>query len=492
MTEPVATTIYGKVRGLARDGIRLWRGIPFAAPPAGERRFRAPQPPEPWTGVRDALNFSAVCWQPPSSNGIRFGGTLPEYSEDCLYLNVWSPAADGETLPVMVWIHGGTFITGSGSQPMFDGTNMASRGRVVVVTLNYRLGPLGFLHLSPFGEDLCSNAGLLDQIAGLKWVQDNIAAFGGDPARVTVFGESAGSMSIAALLAMPEAKGLFSAAILQSGASQSLSGGQGRHIAEAFLTELELQPDGALDALHTLPVGVILSAAARMVSKVGGDSLALLFQPVLDPATLPLEPLAAVGEGSAAGVSLLIGTNRDEGHFFFRPDREAGSFESGLQALQLMMGIPSLEALAQEYPRNWEGQAQLLTDLLFWGGSIALAECQQPYAPVWMYRYDWAINGHPLLDKAIHAAEIYYVFNNLPLLGQYGVTVTPEMERVALAMLDAWTSFAHTGKPAVDGAEWPPYTAKERATMIFDREPELQVDPDPAKRLLVMAALQSR
>ncbi|MFD1905524.1 carboxylesterase family protein [Paenibacillus rhizoplanae] len=279
MTGQLVNTAYGQLKGEAGNGVNVWRGIPFAAPPLGELRFRAPQPPESWSGVREAIKFGPVSLQPVSTSGTRFGGTTPVYDEDCLYLNVWSPAvvAETEALPVMVWIHGGTFVTGAGSQPMFEGSNMAASGNVVVVTVNYRLGPLGFLHLSPLGGGLGSNLGLLDQIAALEWVQQNIAAFGGDPARVTVFGESAGSMSIAALLAMPAAKGLFARAIMESGAAQTLNGEQGRQIAAALLAELGLQSGGDTQLLHTLPAGEIMEAAGRMAYKLSGDSMNMFF-----------------------------------------------------------------------------------------------------------------------------------------------------------------------------------------------------------------------
>ncbi|WP_150270927.1 carboxylesterase/lipase family protein [Paenibacillus tepidiphilus] len=492
MIDSIARTIYGQLQGVPGEGVCVWRGIPFAAPPAFERRFAPPAAPEAWDGVRPADAFGPVSHQPVSSNGIRFAGTTPVYSEDCLYLNVWSPAEEGEKLPVMVWIHGGTFLTGAGSQPMFEGSELARNGRVVVVTINYRLGPLGFMHLAPFGEGLASNLGLLDQIAALRWVQDNIAAFGGDPAQVTLFGESAGSMSIAALLAMPAAKGLFARAILQSGAAQCLPPEPAAAIAEAFLAELGLAAGGDLSPLRRLPVEEILQAAARMAYKLSGNALTMLFQPVLEPATLPEHPAAAIAAGAAAGIPLLIGTNRHEGHLFFREGQSAGDFAQGLKSLELMLGTGDLSGLADGYPHNWEGQAELLTDLMFWGSSVQLAERQLAHAPVWMYRYDWTIPGHPLLGMAVHGAEIYYVFNTIALLHQYGVALTPEMERVAGLMQKTWTAFAHSGNPAVPEAEWPPYSLKERATQIIDVDVRVENDPDRAKRERILNVLNKQ
>ncbi|WP_340024508.1 carboxylesterase/lipase family protein [Paenibacillus sp. FSL K6-1096] len=483
MTGLLVNTAYGQLQGEQGNGVKVWRGIPFAAPPVGELRFRAPVPPQSWSGVREAREFGPVSLQPVSTSSTRFGGTSPVYDEDCLYLNVWSPAASpGAALPVMVWIHGGTFVTGAGSQPMFDGTHMAASGNVVVVTVNYRLGPLGFLHLSHLGGGLGSNLGLLDQIAALEWVQQNIAAFGGDPARVTVFGESAGSMSIAALLAMPAAKGLFARAIMESGAAQTLTAQQGEQIAAAFLAELGLQPGGDTRLLHTLPADRIMEAAGRMTYKLSGDSMSMYFQPVVEPSTLPQEPAQAVAAGAASGIPLLIGTNLHEGNLFFREGQKADNFEQSLKALEQLMGVDDLSALTADYNRSWEGQAEVLTDLFFWASSISFAEKQCAHAPVWMYRFDWTVAGHPLLEKAIHGAEILYVFNNLPLLKQYGLSVTPDMVRVAEAMQRTWTAFARQGDPALPELDWPQYTPEERATMVFDRITQVVEDPDGVKR----------
>ncbi|MEK5027247.1 carboxylesterase/lipase family protein [Paenibacillus sp. FSL M7-1046] len=491
MTGPVADTLYGKLQGTQCDGVNIWRGIPFAAPPVGELRFRTPQPPEPWSSVREAREFGPVSHQPVSTGSTRFGGTTPEYSEDCLYLNIWSPAAEGEALPVMVWIHGGTFVTGAGSQPMFEGTHMASKGKVIVVTVNYRLGPFGFMHLSPFGGGLASNAGLLDQIAALQWVQGNIAAFGGDPKRVTLFGESAGSMSIAALLAMPAAQGLFAGAIMQSGAAQTLKAQQGEEIGAAFLAELGIRPGGDTTLLDTLPAEQILKAAGAMVYKLSGNAMSMLFQPVIEPDTLPADPAQAIAEGVASGIPLVIGTNLHEGNLFFRGSGSAENFDQSLQSLEMMMGVENLAELALHYPKTVEGQADFLTDLFFWDSSISIAERQHRYAPVWMYRFDWTIPGHPLLEKAVHGAEICYVFNNLSHMAHYGVEVTPAMESLSDAMLNAWTAFAHRGDPSVPGLSWPQYTLDDRATLIFEQDIRIVADPDRKKRTRLLSAQEN-
>lgn len=489
MGEPIAVTTYGELQGKEEGGVNVWRGIPFAAPPVGELRFRAPQPPESWSGIRDASEFGPISHQPADKKGTRFGGKSPLHSEDCLYLNIWSPAAPSEALPVMVWIHGGTFVTGAGSQPQFDGTSFAERGNVILVTINYRLGPFGFMHLSTLGEGFDSNQGLLDQIAALKWVQDNIAAFGGDPKRVTVFGESAGSMSIAALLAMPAAKGLFAGAIMQSGAAQTLQAQQGEYIANAFLAELGISPDGDISLLHSLPAEKIIESAERMSYKLSGGAPGMFFQPVIDHRTLPIDPTQAVADGVASGIPLLIGTNRDEGNLFFREGVAGGDFEQSLKALEHMMGTGSLSDIASHYPASWKGQAEILTDLYFWNTSVSLAENQQTFAPVWMYRFDGTVPGHPLLDKAVHSAEIVYVFNNLSHLTLLGAEVTPAMKQLADVMHEAWIAFAHRKDPSTPEIAWPQYDLKDRATLIFDNDTKVVLDPDSEKRQRLISLL---
>ncbi|MRN53459.1 carboxylesterase/lipase family protein [Paenibacillus monticola] len=481
MKGPVAVTTYGELQGRQENGVNVWRGVPFAQPPVGELRFRAPQPPESWSGLRDAAEFGPVSPQPLDSRGTRFGGGNPQHSEDCLYLNIWAPATGGKGLPVMVWIHGGTFITGAGSQPLFDGTSFAARGNVIVVSINYRLGPFGFLHLSPLGDGLASNQGLLDQIAALTWVQHDIAAFGGDPKRVTVFGESAGSMSIAALLAMPAAKGLFAGAIMQSGAAQTLQSDQADAIAAALLAELGIFSASGAGLLCSLPAETIIAAAERMTYKLSGDSLSMFFQPVIEPSTLPENPADALEKGSASGIPLLIGTNRHEGNLFFREGSAAG-FEQSLKALELLMGTGNLSEVARHYPTSWEGQAEILTDLYFWSSSVVFAESQQVHAPVWMYRFDWIVPGHPFFGKAVHGAEIAYVFNNLSLLSLLGLEITPSMISLAEAMQEAWIAFAHRGDPGTTQQSWPQYRPGDRATLIFDKNIRIVHDPEREKR----------
>nr|WP_328802929.1 carboxylesterase/lipase family protein [Saccharibacillus alkalitolerans] len=473
-------TKQGEIRGAAANGAVSWKGVPYARPPVGGLRFRAAQPPEAWTGIRDALTFGPVCPQPVPDEASTFGGGVPEMSEDCLFLNVWAPEDGGEGLPVMVWIHGGAFVSGSSSIPLYDGTQLALRGRCVVVSLNYRLGPFGFLHLAPLGEAFDSNAGLSDQVMALKWVRENIAAFGGDPDNVTLFGESAGSMSVAALLAMPAAKGLFHKAVLQSGGAQAMSAAQAESVAAAYLRRLNVD-GGNLETLKTLAAEDLLAAGAGL-ENAGEDFPALAFQPALEPSTLPEEPLRAISEGSAAGIPLIVGTNKEEGAFFFREESQRLEPEQSARTLRAIAGLDNAEEWVAQYPSTVEGQARMMTELYFWRSALALAEAQARHAPVWMYRFDWSLPGHPFFGKAVHAAEIPFVFGNLVLLPRMGVRIEPSMHNLSEAMRGAWQAFAASGDPSTGALPWAPYDTDSRTTMIFGAETLPELDPDREKR----------
>jgi para-nitrobenzyl esterase len=283
----IVDTRSGKIEGFERDGVHVFRGIPYAAPPVGTRRWHLPQPEEPWEGVRNATEFSAQSAQSPFAMTQLFGGAEPVVSEDSLYLNVYTPACDDARRPVMVWIHGGAFVWGSGDTPWYDGTNFALHGDVVVVTINYRLGPFGFLHLADLFDGEFSgsgNLGIADQIAALEWVRDCIAAFGGDPGHVTVFGESAGGGSIGTLLGTPSAQGLFTGAIPQSGAASWVSTAERATTVAARLVErLGVKP-GDVDALLATSMDAVIDAMPGFVED--GVS-ALPFQPVVDGSCCP-------------------------------------------------------------------------------------------------------------------------------------------------------------------------------------------------------------
>ncbi|WP_025721151.1 carboxylesterase/lipase family protein [Paenibacillus sp. 1-18] len=484
MESIIVHTRLGQLRGESGNGYYVWKGIPYAQPPVGALRFHAPQPLKAWKGVRAATRFGPICPQPLPSADSMTGNLVepPEQSEDCLYLNVWAPASEApvEGRPVMVWIHGGAFVTGSGIIPLYDGARMAQKGDVVVVTMNYRLGPLGFLHLTPRGEGLTSNAGLLDQIAALEWIRDHIAAFGGNPNEVTVFGESSGAMSIAALLAMPAAEGLFQRAVLQSGASQVLPTSQAEQVTAMYLQQLGVDTQHP-ERLFTLSTDALMLAMAK-THEVLRPGMAMIYQPVVDGVTLPEVPLSAIAQGSAKQVSVLIGTNLHEGDYFIRKESHLMDKTTASQALEMMTGMPDAAELIEPFPGTIEGQAQMLTDLIFWRPALALAAAQSAYAPVWMYRFDWTFQGHPTFRKAVHGAEIAFVFDNLELLGKLGLDIQPSMRTLAHDMQQAWVTFARTGKPVLPEREWPTYDREERATAIFHQGITVEHDPQGDKR----------
>ncbi|MGF9699410.1 carboxylesterase/lipase family protein [Paenibacillus sp. MABNR03] len=475
---------YGIVQGEHLHGTRVWKGIPYAKPPVGELRFQAPVQPESWDGIREARKFGPENIQPRNHQAEGMAGEPPVESEDSLYLNIWAPEKESsDPLPVMVWIHGGSFTSGAGSQPLYDGTQLVLRGNVIVVTMNYRLGPLGFMHMAPLGDGFATNVGLLDQVAALQWVKDNIGAFGGDPGNVTVFGESAGSMSIAALMAMPAAKGLFHRAIMQSGASQFMPAEQAAEIRSAMLKVLGVEPHD-LHKLKTIPAEQIV-AAGEAVKKHSGAAMALLFQPVLDGVTLPKSPLEAVREGAAQGIPVLIGTTLHEGSLFIQPHVPYSEEINMVKAVDFM--TPDLEnraAIADSYPKTADGQAQVMTDLFFWRSALQYAAAQQKYAPVWMYRFDWVMPEHPLLKKSIHSIDIFFAFNTLPVLKFMNAEPDAAAAELAGKVQDAWLSFAKHGRPETDGVNWPAYK-EDRATLIFNHDIELVHDPEASKRELL-------
>lgn len=491
---PVVRTTAGLVRGAdgGVEGIAAFRGIPYAAPPVGPLRLRPPQPPRPWDGERQATAPGPVAPQRQGPLERTFGG-YGEIDEDCLSVNVWTPGPDpAARRPVLVWIHGGSFTTGAGAIPWYDGSRLAARGDVVVVTLNYRLGALGFLHLGDLGGEAWAgsgNTGLLDQVAALGWVRDNVAAFGGDPERVTVFGESAGAMSITTLLAMPAATGLFQRAILQSGAGMFV---QDRPTATALAVELldELGvPHDELGRLADIPIDAVLDAQAAAGGRRAGVGLA--FMPVVDGATLAARPEAALAAGVAAHVAVLAGTNRDEMRLFsaVAPDAFAADDEAAL--VRHVADIPdvgpgSAEAIVTAYRRRWPDLAPtdlhvvIHTDHAFRRPAQRLAALQSDAgAGAWAYWFTWASPVLGGLLGSYHGLEIPFVFDNL---GQPGIELLTgggtHLQALADQMSDAWLAFARDGDPG-----WPGYGPDTgHATMRFDLPPELLHDPDPDLR----------
>jgi para-nitrobenzyl esterase len=503
--DPQVEIASGRIQGSREDGVLVFRGIPYARPPQGALRLRAPQPPLPWAGVRETRSFGPAAPQNPGRLAALLGNPTEAISEDSLLLNVWTPALDGARRPVLVWLHGGGFTTGSGSQPIYRGAGLAERGDVVVVTVNYRLGALGYLHLPALARDAeghSANFGLLDQLAALGWVKENIAAFGGDPALVTIFGESAGAMSVGTLLGTPRARGLFARAILQSGAASNVYQPEDAiRVSEAFMKELGLAPDD-VDGLRAAPLEAVLAAQERAVSQLLGVIPALPFQPVVDGDVLPRPPLDAIADGLARDVSVLIGTNLEEQKLYSPTDPKAHSLdEEGLlrrcrrtQPQPGLDGRPRGEHAVRHYRAAREGRHDVSprelwfaieTDRWFRIPATRLAEAQAAHQPAtYAYLFTWkspALNG---MLGSCHALEIPFVFGCVgDRMVQRFTGDHPAVPVISQRMQDAWLAFARSGDPAhPELGAWPRYDAARRATMVFGEECRVEHAPFEAER----------
>jgi para-nitrobenzyl esterase len=482
----IAATRSGKVEGTEQDGVLAFRGIPFAAPPVGLRRFLPPVREDAWDGVRDATRFGSESAQADTPIARMLGSNAAHSSEDSLYLNVWTPACDDAARPVMVWIHGGAYVFGSGAVSWYDGARFVQHGDVVVVTINYRLGQFGFLHLADqFGDELAGsgNAGILDQIAALEWVRDSIAAFGGDPERVTVFGESAGAASVGTLLGTPDARGLFNAAIAQSGAASWVSTRErATGVATRVVENLGIRA-GDTDALLAVSTEKILGALPAFRE----DGVAALpFQPVVDGIVLNEPPLDAIAAGNAAGVRVLTGTNLTEMTLFTLADPALAALDdTGVRDRLRHAFGPAGDGVFDSYRARRPGVTpqelwlELSTDGVFRIPAIRLLEAQHAHAPVWSYLFTFESPVFGGILRSTHALEITFVFDNLNRGGAELLTGTgPERQGIADAMHRAWIAFARGGDPNHPGLPaWPRYDLTRRATMRFDTECELLDDP---------------
>ena len=497
----IATTRQGRVQGEERGGLSIFRGIPYARPPLGALRWRAPEPAEPWSGVRDCTAFGACAPQNVVAlDMLEAFKILEPQSEDCLFVNVWTPGVDARRRPVLVWIHGGAFTIGSGAQSIYDGAALASRGDAVVVTVNYRLGPLGFLRLTELTNGRIpstGNEGILDQVAALEWVRDNVAAFGGDPENVTIFGESAGGMSVGTLLGLPRARGLFHKAIPQSGAcSTAATRESATFVAERYVSHLGVGRDP--DALRRVTSAELLAASAALAGppgtpneEVGG----LPFQPVVDGAIQPRLAIESVAGGSAAGVPLMVGTTLEEWKLFMPADPS----NFGLTAEQLARRCerrlgPAARSVLETYQkaRSERGQAvtpqelwsAIETDRIFRMPALRLAETQAAHETrVFNYLFTWASPMFGGMLGSCHALELGFVFGTHR---EPGVTdfsgAGPAADALGGHMMDAWLAFARTGDPSTaEAGHWPRYGA-ERHTRLFGAETKNAAAPYDEER----------
>src|SRR5580693_5170596 len=486
---PVVEIAAGKVRGYTEGRIHSFKGIPYGAPTGGNSRFMAPQRPAPWAGVREAIAYSGHAPQlpgraerRPEMRTILGPADTTQEGEDCLTLNVWTPGLDGGAKrPVMVWLHGGAFAYGSGNRAVTEGANLARRGDVVVVSVNHRLNIFGFLHLADIGGERFAhsgNAGVLDLVAALEWVRDNIEHFGGDPGNVTIFGESGGGGKVSVLLAMPRARGLFHRAVIQSGATIRVSTRERANaLAEAATKELGIGR-GACEQLQQVPSDRLAAAIASASRAVGRTRWPLLdrydFGPVADGADLPAQPFDPEAPAIADDIPLLIGGTREESGLFLADDDEVWHrqvCEASLRRRIDAVAGDNADRVLDLYRtlRPGASREQLLIAALtgsnFWVRTVMLAErkAARTKAPVYMYSLDWQSPACDGRLKAHHAMDLPLVFDTTDVPDT--TKGAPGARELAALMSATWVAFARTGNPENPAIpRWPAYTPDERAT----------------------------
>jgi para-nitrobenzyl esterase len=493
----IAETNLGKIRGIDDSGIKIFKGIPYGASTAGTNRFMPPADPGKWTGVRDALEYGHSAPQRDPAAPLTGAGSLtvsgsnlPPEGEDCLVLNVWTPAVnDGRKRPVMFWCHGGGFATGSGSSPDNDGTNLARRGDVVVVTINHRLNVLGFANFSEFGTDFAASGdtGMMDIVHALKWVRANIAYFGGDPNTVMIFGQSGGGRKVETLLAMPSAKGLFHRATIESGAAIHVAD---RDIAirnaEQLLAKLGIRTED-VHQVQTLPLEQIMTAYFAVVREARGvDQSIGGFAPTVDGRILPQHPFSPTASSVSADVPVMIGCTRTEMTLFSLDDAAAFSLDDdGLRArVHELLGDQS-QGMIDLYRRLSPSATPsdifflISSDYRYGAPTMKIAERRAALGKgsVYLYYFTWEtpVQGGRL--KSPHTMEIPFAFDNVKISARL-TGGGPEAMALADKVSDAWIAFARTGNPNTPKLPpWPVFNAKDRPTMVIDNSSRVVNDP---------------
>jgi para-nitrobenzyl esterase len=519
--DPVVETTSGKIRGFRNEGTYTFRGVRYGASTAGKNRFMPPQKPIAWTGVRDATSYG---YSAPQTNPSTLGSAAPETemtkilagsdefraapaeSEDCLFLNVWTSGLDAAgKRPVMVWLHGGGYSMGSASSLLYDGTNLARRGNVVVVGVNHRLNVFGYTHLGDLGPQEFAhsgNAGQLDIIAALQWIRDNIEHFGGDPGRVMIFGESGGGSKVSMLLASPPAKGLFHSAVIESGPGIRMGEREAAtKVAEMLLAELGLDA-GRLSELQKLSTEKILAAyfaTTAALARQGGGRGGLgggAFGPVLDPEVLPAHPFYPTASRVSEGVPVIVGWNKTESTVFSLSDAQLFSLdEAGMRKrIEGIVG-PEADRLIKAYQKEYPDLSPsavyfyISSYSMMGAGSVAIAERKAALgkAPAYLYRFDWetpVFNGKLISP---HGIEMPMVFDNVD---RGGIALTgggEEARHLEARMSEAWIAFAGAGDPNTKKSglpKWEPYDSAKRATMTFNKESKVIYDPQREQRLI--------
>jgi para-nitrobenzyl esterase len=484
-TTPAVTTRSGKLRGRLIDGVHTFKGIPYGAPTSGANRFLPPKPPESWTGVRDAFEWGPIA---PQSNRARGAKQMQFFSvlhadsklgpsEDCLYLNVWTRTVnDGAKRPVMVWFHGGGYDQGSGSSVGYDGDGLARHQDVVSVTINHRLNVLGYLHLADTGGagfESATNAGQLDLVASLQWVHDNIAAFGGDPNRVMVYGQSGGGGKVSNLLGMPSAKGLFHSAAIESGAA--LRAGErdaANKSAEQLFTKLGLKP-GQGRELQNVPL-------AQLMAAMEGLRLA----PVVDGKVIPAHPFDPAATHISENIPVIVGYTRTERTVYDIDTPDYGKLDEAglLDRTKRLLGDAAphiIEIYRKRSPKASPSDLamNISTDVTAMS-SIRLAERRAALAKAPTYHYVYAWETPVMNLRSPHTVEIPFVMNHIDTCPSMVGKVTPEMRKLEAGSAGAWASLARNGNPNNKALpNWPAYSAENRSVMIFDTPSHVEIDP---------------
>jgi para-nitrobenzyl esterase len=486
--DPVVFVPQGQLRGSEKDGILSFKGIPYAAAPFGANRFAAPAVAPSWSGVRDAVEYGPTAPKPPYPSPI--DALLPDPvtpGDECLNLNVWTPGTDSPTHPVLVWIHGGAFVNGSGAVGVYDGSRFARDG-VVCVTFNYRLGVDGFGLI----EGAPANRGLLDQVAALQWVRDNIAAFGGDPDAVTIAGESAGAMSVTTLLSMPAAAGLFRRVVAQSGAGHNvLPVSTAARVTAALAERLGTHPTA--EGFAAVPVAELVAAQAELSASIAAApnpavwgeiaSHMMAFEPVIDGETVPARPIDRLADGVATDIDVLIGTNTDEHALFLVPSGVVDIINDDLLAMALASVGADVAAVTAAYraaqPAATPGELLVaaIGDWFFAVPAIRLAEARSTQrSDTYVYEFGWRSPQFGGRLGACHALEIGFVFDNLDDVSGEPLAGSAPPQVLADEMHSAWVAFVTSGDPG-----WAPY-GNDRTVHRFATPSETVNDPHPAQR----------
>jgi para-nitrobenzyl esterase len=497
---PVAETAAGKVQGYREGGVVVFKGVRYGASTGGAGRFQPPRRPEPWAGVKEAAAYGASSPQTTGGPGSPLTGGAAGAAhaigdEDCLFLNVWTPALDGRKRPVMVWLHGGGFATGSGSSPWYDGAAQARNNDVVVVTINHRLNVFGYCYLGELGGERFADSaavGMLDVVQSLEWVRDNIERFGGDPRTVMIFGESGGGRKVSLMMGFEPAGGLFHRAAVESGSAIRMdSRAVGTERSEKLLAALGI-PKTDLDRLVSTPTADLAMAVAAATRATGQ------FRPVVDGRSVKRHPFDPVGPAMTKNVPMLIGTNRTEASFMLGFTPGIGDLDQAGLRQRVGRLVPEgktdevLAMYARLYPASKPDEVLYMaqTDRSYFLDATIQAgrKADQGGAPAFMYSF---YRRTPVATGRLftpHASEIAFVFDTLDKAGSIVGPVTPQMQALAKNMSTAWATFARTGAPAAPGLPaWPTYDSRMRRTMILNYESHVENDPRGEQRKLMLS-----